>query len=711
MSGAGQQQVWLLAQSGNVGALVTFFFYTVAVFVLAGLSNYLFRNKDFLSEYFLGSRSLGVWAFALTFAATSASGGSFMGFPAKIYTHGWVLALWIASYMVVPICAIGLLAKRINQVARISGAITVPDVLRDRFRSVPLGLLATLLIVFFMAVNLVGQFKAGSVILQTLLRDVELFQTAAAALGNVTGRVGLFEGVNPGYLLCLFSFGVAVVVYTTYGGFRAVVWTDVMQGLVMVAGVLVMLPLALYHVGGLERATRKLAEMTPPRLGTIKVSLDSAGEFTIIMPGGKWLALPADDTSQNGAPLRLFRVTRATALQKSLLTDPPTPSELAHWSADVDVVELTTSGEIIDQLERLRAEFIQQSRNARTIHLEQNNPSGLEKVDNWLELATSDRYLEDLTWLNKTWQLSEPNTTGYTYGDGRAGTYVTGPGPNNESNTDGQREAGGFLPLSLAIAFFFMWAISGAGQPQYMVRLMAFNTSRTLARSIFTVSIYYSAIYFPLVIIFCCARVLLPGREGTPDEIMPQMAVFLTREVGHGWLAGLLIAAPFAAVMSTVDSFLLLVSSALVRDVYQRNINPRASEALIKRLCYIVTLAVGVAAMLGAINPPQFLQDIIVYTGSGLAACFLSPMVYALYWPRANAAGSIAGMAVGFLAHLAMYVAGYFVNGDFFTPYQILGFDPIIFGLLASFVAGYLGSALTASPPADLVRKFFYRGA
>ena len=48
----------------------------------------------------------------------------------------------------------------------------------------------------------------------------------------------------------------------------------------------------------------------------------------------------------------------------------------------------------------------------------------------------------------------------------------------------------------------------------------------------------------------------------------------LTRAAGWPWLAGLLLAAPFAAVMSTCDSFLLMVSSAVVRDVYQRNINP-----------------------------------------------------------------------------------------------------------------------------------------
>ena len=64
-------------------ALVTFLVYMVGVFGLAWAANRLLQEKEFLSEYFLGSRGLGVWAFALTFAATSASGGSFTGFPAK----------------------------------------------------------------------------------------------------------------------------------------------------------------------------------------------------------------------------------------------------------------------------------------------------------------------------------------------------------------------------------------------------------------------------------------------------------------------------------------------------------------------------------------------------------------------------------------------------------------------------------------------------
>ena len=172
----------LLGADSGTAVLWTFLVYIMGVFFIAWLSSRLLKGRNFLNEYFLGSRGLGVWAFALTLAATSSSGGSFMGFPSLIYTHGWSLGLWIGSYMVVPICVMGILGKRINQVARLSESITVPDILRDRFRSVSFGLIAVGLIVFFMSFNLVAQFKGGSEILRTLLRPIDAFGDLAGSL-------------------------------------------------------------------------------------------------------------------------------------------------------------------------------------------------------------------------------------------------------------------------------------------------------------------------------------------------------------------------------------------------------------------------------------------------------------------------------------------------------------------------------------------------
>lgn len=681
----------------------TFLVYTLVVFVLAGFANRLLKGRNFLSEYFLGSRGLGVWAFALTFAATSASGGSFTGFPAKIYSHGWILALWIASYMVYPICTMGFLGKRINQVARKTGAITVPDILRDRFASPGFGLTATLLIVFFLSFNLVAQFKAGSVILQTLIEDATLFQVSAGHVDGAIRGVGFFSGVDPAYLTCLVLFGVAVIVYTTYGGFHAVVWTDVMQGIVMLAGVAIMLPLILWQVGGMAEGTRQMALMQPPRFGTATLELASEArqswtvkEMWFVQPAEP-TGMPATDARAAEELPRLFRLSGGVTFRAGQRTVP-----------DVEVIEVVTPEEIARQLERLRDEAYQQQ---TAMLADQLGHGSADAALSWDAASADTAY----------WPAFGPaprvvahlhEFRPYEHGAGQPGHYVSGPAalsPGEQPATGrSSAAAAGFLPLGLAISFYFMWAISGTGQPQYMVRLMAFKDSNTLRRAIITVTVYYGLIYFPLVVIFCYSRILLPGMDGEADKIMPTLAVTLTENVGHGWLAGLLIAAPFAAVMSTVDSMLLVVSSALVRDVYQRNINPQASEKTIKRLTYLTTLTIGTIALIYAINPARFLQDIIVYVGSGLAACFLFPVVAALYWPRANRTGCLAGMLGGFAAHLLMHLIGWYKYGEFTQPYNFLGCSPVVFGLAVSLLLVLVVTPLTARPSEALVRRYFH---
>src|SRR6266852_9984904 len=136
--------------------LVAFAAYMIGVFLLGALSHKLLQRGSFLKEYVLGGRQLNAWVLGLTYVATSVSAGSFVGFPSLIYRNGWIMALWIAGYMVGGLVSKGVLAKRLNQTSRLSGAITVPDVLRDRFQSPALGLLASSFLLLFLLCILVG---------------------------------------------------------------------------------------------------------------------------------------------------------------------------------------------------------------------------------------------------------------------------------------------------------------------------------------------------------------------------------------------------------------------------------------------------------------------------------------------------------------------------------------------------------------------------
>ncbi len=624
--------------SGTDSSLVLFVAYTAVVLALAWLSHRTLKKRSFLSEYFLGSRGLGMIALALTFGATSASAGSFAGFPSLIYAHGWVLALWIASYMIFPLCGMGLLGKRLNLVARKTGAITVPDILRERFGSPLLALVSTVLLALMLTVYLVPQFTLAALIMQQLLGETALFQRTAFALATLAQDL-IPAGVSSEYVLGLLLFALLVVVYTTFGGFRAVVWTDILQGFVMLFGVLVMLGLALHQTGGLEKATRALSAMTPPRLGeAVFESVLAAPDAGYRLSEDTWFELPGDAGS------RLFRTNQpATILPGDSISNV------------VKVVEITAP----EQLETISPDPL---------------PTFL-----------APRIL---------------SVRSYAHGAESPGVYVRAPGPSADDRD-------GFLPLGLAISFFAFWALSGTGQPGNMVRLMAFSRRVTLRRAIASLSVYFSLIYFPLVIIFCCARVLAPGLDQTPDRIMPVMAYLLSDGAHVPWLAGILIAAPFAAAMSTVDSFMLMITSSIVRDIYQRNVRPVASERTLKRMSYACMIVIGAFATLGALYPPQFLQYIIVFAGGGLAAAFLAPVALGLYWPRFNAAGALASMLGGFLSYVALYVAGFLMYAGT-APVRPLGLDPLIWGFAASLALGAIGATLAPPPQEKILRTFFH---
>ncbi len=568
-----------MAEVAPLMALVLFTLVSLSLGVVAKF--FTSKQFGFLRKYFLGNRSLGAFAVALTAAVMS--GGTFMGFPSLVYSFGWVVGLWIASYMVAGLTVLGLLGKRIGQISRKTGAITLPDLLRERFGSPTLGLLTSLLIILFLTVNLIPQFKAGAIIIKTVLP-----QGAASWLGATNAN----STVDAGYYLALAVFSATVVFYTAYGGFLAAIWTDVFQSIIMAIGVLVLLPLALNASGGLEQATRSGVNQT------------NAG--FAFGPGVEVTEKPA-----------------------------AAPSAAAK--------------------------------------------SGTEKS---ADAASGEKPAE---------------------GTGEVKVYH-------------------FHTLTLAFSFFVMWAISGAGQPSTMVRLMAFRNSRTLRYSIIYLTIYNVMVYVPLILIFVCARSILPGlaEAGRSDEIMPM----LVKTLANPYVAGLILAAPYGAVMSTVSGFLLIVASGLVRDIYQRFLRPTASEREIERVSYAGTVLVGVVVALIALRPPRYLQLLIVFSGSGMAASFLAPAFLGCYWRRATAKGAVAAMATGAGVTLFLYVLGTFgpktlmldwlfpPNPNIgapsaFRPYYLFGFDPCVWGIGLSFSTGIVGSLLSRPPDPARVSLLF----
>lgn len=210
------------------------------LFVVFGLSIYAMRKRstgNFLSEYFLGSRSMGGFVLAMTLTATYISASSFIGGPGAAYKYGlgWVL---LAMIQVPTIwLSLGILGKKFAILARRYNAITLNDMLQARYQSRAVVWIASvsLLVAFVGAIAV--QFIGGARLLET-----------AAGIKYETG---------------LLIFGITIALYTAFGGFRASVLNDTMQGMVMLIGTIVLLVGVVHAAGGLHQAVDTLQRIDP----------------------------------------------------------------------------------------------------------------------------------------------------------------------------------------------------------------------------------------------------------------------------------------------------------------------------------------------------------------------------------------------------------------------------------------------------------------
>lgn len=110
-----------------------------------------------------------------------------------------------------------------------------------------------------------------------------------------------------------------------------------------------------------------------------------------------------------------------------------------------------------------------------------------------------------------------------------------------------------------------------------------------------------------------------------------------------------------AAIMSTVNALLILVSSTVVKDIYLNYINPKASDKQIKNRSFWVTSIIGIAVVIFAVKPPELLIMLNLFAFGGLESAFLWSVVFGLYWKKANKYGAISSMIVGLTLYIVIY--------------------------------------------------------
>ncbi|WP_347548604.1 sodium/pantothenate symporter [Pseudalkalibacillus hwajinpoensis] len=238
-------------------------------------------------------------------------------------------------------------------------------------------------------------------------------------------------------------------------------------------------------------------------------------------------------------------------------------------------------------------------------------------------------------------------------------------------------------------SFWILVGVGVVGLPQVAVRAMSYKSSKGMHRALIIGTVVVGFIMLGMHLTGVFARAVLPGIE-VGDTVMPRIAM----EVLPAWLAGIVLAAPMAAIMSTVDSLLLLVSSAVVKDVYLNYVKPDANDQTIKRLSIGVTTVIGILVFAMAINPPDLLIWLNLFSFGGLEAAFIWPVVMGLYWKRGNASGAMASILTG---------VGSYILFNTFMP-NAFGMHTVVLPVLVSFVA-YVGVSLLSSRQHAVVQE------
>lgn len=241
-----------------------------------------------------------------------------------------------------------------------------------------------------------------------------------------------------------------------------------------------------------------------------------------------------------------------------------------------------------------------------------------------------------------------------------------------------------FLSQPFILSFWVLVCFGVIGLPHAAVRCMSYKDSASLHKGIVISTIMMALLMFGTHLAGALGRGIIP-EVASPDLIMPTLMMTVLPPM----VAGIFLAGPMAAIMSTIDSQLIQASATLLKDLYLNYINPRMlseaqGERKLSRLSIWVTGIFALLVFLAATHPPDMIIWLNLMALGGLQAVFLWPLVLGLYWSKASATGALSSMVVGLSSYISLVAC---------KP-DLGGIHPIVPTLALGLVAFIIGSYL-----------------
>ena len=204
--------------TANIIVLCSFAAYMVIMIIIGFVSSKGTKNNE---DYFLGGRNLGGWTAALSAQASDMSGWLLMGLPGSVYLAG-TGEVWIAIGLLIgTILNWYIVSARLRKYTIVAGnSLTIPSFFQNRYRDDKgvIKMVSAIIIAIFFTVYTASAFSSGAKLFATLFGNAENY--------NTVYTIGLIVAV------------IVILVYTFLGGFKAVCYTDFIQGLLMLVAIM-----------------------------------------------------------------------------------------------------------------------------------------------------------------------------------------------------------------------------------------------------------------------------------------------------------------------------------------------------------------------------------------------------------------------------------------------------------------------------------------
>ncbi|WP_083319241.1 sodium/proline symporter PutP [Corynebacterium sp. HMSC04H06] len=242
------------------------------------------------------------------------------------------------------------------------------------------------------------------------------------------------------------------------------------------------------------------------------------------------------------------------------------------------------------------------------------------------------------------------------------------------------------------------WGLGYFGQPHIIVRFMALRKPSDARQGRFYGVTWMALSVLGAIFVALSATVFFTQNDYsiTDQENFETVFLDMAQVMFHPLPAGLVLTAVLAAIMSTMSSQLLVVSTSLIEDLWKIFSKKSPSQGLLINLSRTAVVAVAVVAALLAINPSDSILGLVGFAWAGFGAAFGPLVLLSLYWKRLNATGAIAGMVVGALTTI--------IWGN--IPALTETLYEIVPGFALSLIVTVVVSLATKQPPKEVQDEF-----